>query len=102
MANSINNTNKAESPEENTQAPIFNIAKWVITFSFSVIGALGVVAIIAIAFGDEKKVSAIKDILSILLPVIGAWAGTVIAYYFSRENFESATKSTRSLVPQQS
>lgn len=87
--------------QEDTHAPIFNIAKWVILFSFSIIGVLGFSAIIAIALdSDEKKVIAIKDVLSILLPVIGAWAGTVIAYYFSRENFESATKNTKSLVRQ--
>jgi hypothetical protein len=98
MAISSRKEDKSKGFEESAHAPVFNIAKWVITFSFSVIGALGIVAILAVAFGDEKKVSAIKDILSILLPVIGAWAGTVIAYYFSRENFESAAKNTRSLV----
>ncbi len=28
-----------------------------------------------------------------VLPVIGTWVGTVLAFYFSKENFESASKS---------
>jgi hypothetical protein len=42
----------------------------------------------------------IKDILGILLPVMSAWAGTVLAYYFSKDNFETAARSTAALVQQ--
>jgi hypothetical protein len=41
-----------------------------------------------------------KDILGIVLPVISAWAGTVLAFYFSRENYESAARNTAALVKQ--
>lgn len=81
-------------------APRFDIAKWVIAFSFTVIGVLGLASIVAVIKGDAAKVAQVKDILSILLPVIGAWAGTVIAFYFSRDNFETAAKSTKELVKQ--
>jgi hypothetical protein len=78
----------------------FNLAKWVIIFVFSVTGFLGVVAIIAGAWASADRFTAIKDVLAIILPAIGVWAGTVIAFYFGRENFESASKSSAALVKQ--
>ena len=35
-----------------------------------------------------------------LLPVIGAWVGTVLAFYFGQVNFEAASKSAQNLVRQ--
>jgi hypothetical protein len=32
-------------------------------------------------------------VLTGVLPLLGAWVGTVLAYYFSKENFEAATRS---------
>jgi hypothetical protein len=79
----------------------FNLAKWIIIFVFSVTGVIGVVAIVmATVFYNEKSFGSVKDILGILLPVLSAWAGAVIAFYFGRENFESGTKSSVALVRQ--
>jgi hypothetical protein len=41
-----------------------------------------------------------KYILGVLLPVIGAWVGTVLAFYFGQVNFETASKSAANLVRQ--
>src|SRR5215510_11594765 len=41
-----------------------------------------------------------KYILGVLLPVIGAWVGTVLAFYFGQVNFEAASKSAANLVRQ--
>lgn len=48
----------------------------------------------------EARTQYAKDLLGILLPVASAWMGTIIAYYFSRENFEAASRSTQNLVKQ--
>jgi len=78
----------------------FNLAKWIIAFVFSVTGILGITGLFVAATTDGAKFIAIKDIFSILLPVLSAWAGTVLAFYFSRENFESAVRNTSALVRQ--
>ena len=39
-------------------------------------------------------------VMTTVLPLIGTWVGTVLAYYFSKENFEAATRSTAELVRQ--
>ncbi|MBF0528661.1 MAG: hypothetical protein HQK55_05205 [Deltaproteobacteria bacterium] len=37
-------------------------------------------------------------VLNAVLPLFGTWVGTVLAYYFSRDNFEAAAYSTERLV----
>ncbi len=39
-----------------------------------------------------------KDIFNIVLPVYSSWVGTILAFYFGRENFESANQQVRELV----
>jgi hypothetical protein len=48
--------------------------------------------------GDEKKFENIQYVMGVLLPLIGTWMGTVIAYYFSRENFDAANKSVEKMA----
>jgi len=76
-----------------------DLAKWVIAFVFAITGVLGVAAI-AVAMFDNAHFASAKDVLSMLLPVMGTWAGTVLAFYFTRDNFESAAKNTAALVKQ--
>jgi len=33
-----------------------------------------------------------------VLPLLGVWVGTLLAYYFSKENFEAATKSVTEMA----
>lgn len=39
-----------------------------------------------------------KFVLATLLPVVAAWVGTVLAFYFGKENFEAATKSVKDMA----
>jgi hypothetical protein len=96
-----NRADQSNAPASDEPKYRFNLAKWIIIFVFSVTGFIGVVAIVmATIFYNEKSFGSVKDILGILLPVLSAWAGAVIAFYFGRENFESGTKSSAALVKQ--
>jgi hypothetical protein len=96
-----NKEDQCNAPANDEPKYRFNLAKWIIIFVFSVTGFIGVVAIVmATIFYNEKSIGSVKDILGILLPVLSAWAGAVIAFYFGRENFESGTKSSAALVKQ--
>jgi hypothetical protein len=46
-------------------------------------------------FKDGTKAG---DVLAIVLPLLGTWVGTVLAYYFSRDNFEAASRSVEKMV----
>ncbi len=39
-----------------------------------------------------------RDILSLLLPVFGTWVGTLLAYYFGKDNYESGARNSASLA----
>ena len=63
------------------------------TLIFSVI-AITVLAGIAIANDPDNAMT----VFNIILPVFASWVGTILAFYFGRENFESANKQVRELV----
>jgi hypothetical protein len=48
--------------------------------------------------GRKEAFSILQYVFGALLPLWGTWIGTVLAYYFSRENFESANRSVQQLV----
>lgn len=55
------------------------------------------------AFWDKASIPANvmatgRLLLSSLVPLFGTWVGTVLAFYFSRRNFEAANRSTLDLV----
>jgi len=73
---------------------------WLVFFSA---GALVTHAIVMVAaVGWKGDAGAVKDttqlLLSSLLPLFGTWVGTVLAFYFSKENFEAANRGTIDLV----
>lgn len=76
----------------------FRIAKWVLIFSgVGVISLSGLV--IVGAWKDQEKYQAItQTVFSAVLPLLATWVGTVLAYYYSRENFESANQNVREMV----
>ena len=47
---------------------------------------------------DTEKETIFNQMFTMLLPLFGSWVGTVLAFYFTRENFESATKSYQQLM----
>jgi len=70
------------------------------------LGVISLGAIVLLAAGiaqyQDAKSTALKDaaqlIFTAILPLLGTWVGTVLAYYYSRENFESASRITVAAV----
>lgn len=60
------------------------------------------VILVIMAWLNLKKDSFedIEKLFTILLPVIGTWMGTILAFYFSKENFEAANQRVKDLVNQ--
>lgn len=63
----------------------------------SAIWGLVVVAGLAILMPTAKATSA-KDILTLLLPVFGTWVGTLLAYYFGKDNYESGARNSEKMA----
>jgi hypothetical protein len=85
------------------------LAKTVTTWALAAILAIAALIILvaginAIWGSAPQKMGQFFDIskyvLGVLLPVIGAWVGTVLAFYFGQVNFEAASRSAQNLVRQ--
>jgi CBS domain len=84
------------------------IARWVLAGSFTLIcivtfGAV-VFTVLAYFVPGESNVAPgniadiLTDLLNVLLPVVGAWIGALIAFYFARDNYIAATESAKILL----
>src|ERR1043166_7992064 len=62
------------------------------------VGLLGLATLIIILCWKGKECTQAKDLFTALLPVFATWVGTLLAFYFSKDNFESATKSVTEMA----
>jgi hypothetical protein len=51
-----------------------------------------------LAEAGEKRADEVRFVFSTILPLLASWVGTVLAYYYSRENLAAATRSVTDLA----
>ena len=54
--------------------------------------------VIILLASDQDRFESAKWVFNAIIPLIASWIGTVIAFYFGRENFESATRQAMALT----
>ncbi|HYK89190.1 MAG TPA: hypothetical protein VE398_10495 [Acidobacteriota bacterium] len=86
--------------DESGQPPeIAEIAKLVLVISGVAILGISLVSLGGAAWsGSAQFAETSRLVFNALLPLLGTWVGTVLAYYFSRKNFESASQSVERMV----
>jgi hypothetical protein len=66
--------------------------------ALAIVGAsiLAIVAIsaVAIALAGSSRAETSRLVFSSVLPLLGTWVGTVLAFYFARENLQAAAENT--------
>ena len=67
------------------------LALWVAFGGMAAVAGLSIVAI----WKDQTNA---LNILTMVLPVVGTWVGTVLAFYFAKDNLLAATQSTKELL----
>src|SRR5436305_2257960 len=76
-----------------------SIRRWL---AAGIVGAsiLGIVvlSIVAISTAGKTRPETSRLVFSSVLPLLGTWVGTVLAFYFARDNLEAATQSTLQLA----
>ena len=60
--------------------------------------AIAVTSTVAILVAGVDRAETSRLVFSSVLPLLGTWVGTVLAFYFARENLEAATQSTLALA----
>lgn len=68
-----------------------------VTIALSAIGITLVGAVIVTQTGAEARQDRMQ-VFTILVPVFASWVGTVLAFYFGRDNFVAASEQVRDLV----
>jgi hypothetical protein len=75
------------------------IAKWVLGIAGAAIFLVSGISLIAASRAGATQFQQTSQLVfNSLLPLLGTWVGTVLAYYFSRKNFESASNSVERMV----
>jgi hypothetical protein len=64
------------------------------------ISILAVTVLAAVIIVRRHDPDAPQNVLNSVLPLLGTWVGTILVYYFSKENFETATQSVTALAKQ--
>src|SRR4029453_16222492 len=59
----------------------------------SVVGIAGAAVFAIIYASDDERDETTRLVFTAMLPLFGTWVGTVLAFYFARENLQAATKS---------
>ena len=69
--------------------------------SLSFVG-IAVACVLAVVFATPAgRPEATRLVFTSVLPLLGTWVGTVLAFYFARENLQAATESTLRLTRRQ-
>jgi len=94
---------KSEADSEFRVALAKTVTAWALVAILAIAGLIIVVAgVNAIWRTDQidNFFDIAKYVLGVLLPVIGAWVGTVLAFYFGQASAEAASTSAANLVRQ--
>jgi hypothetical protein len=83
---------KGTSKSDGSSNPRDKIALWMLAGSLAIIFGTSIALIY-----NTKDFEKAERIFMTLLPVLATWVGTILAFYFSRENFESASKEMRGM-----
>lgn len=91
--------NGATGKDSGQPPELADIAKWVLGISGAAIFMISLVSLwAAFRTGGAQFAQTSQLVFNSLLPLLGTWVGTVLAYYFSRKNFESASQSVERMV----
>lgn len=94
-------SNTGTSANDNAPSDRSFLTRYVVRISIAATIVLGLAVIAASALDSSKERTALeaaKWVLGVVLPLLGTWVGTILAFYFGKDNFESATKQTLAAV----
>jgi len=72
------------------------IALKLITWSFILIFLIS----LAFFISTYNQPTESDKMFNVIIPLLATWIGTVLAFYFGRENFEAASKQYKSIINQ--
>jgi hypothetical protein len=92
----MNGQLKVHEPEQPRE--VTEIARWVLGISGMTILGISLMVLVGSWSDPAQFAESSRLVFNALLPLLGTWVGTVLAYYFSRKNFEAASQSVERMV----
>ena len=93
MADNMQQSPPGKSKPTDPRTKLAFIVTW---FSIGTVGVVAVAIVLGGAFGQgANTLQGAQLVLTGILPLLGTWVGTILAYYFSIANFEAAAASER-------
>src|SRR5262245_30441440 len=84
---------------KNDQTPKLENERWKLAQNITRNSTFGLAALaIAAIFFSEDKAQTAQMAFTAVVPLLASWVDAVLAYYYSSENLEAATKSVKDLV----
>lgn len=99
MTNTITNNLQTST----VQAPVKGKSRFVNYLALTIIVLSGLILVILVSMAwlnltASESFNNTEKLFTILLPVIGTWMGTILAFYFSKDNFEAANQQVKEMV----
>lgn len=85
---------------DNNMPSEWKSARFWLAIGVTTISIVSVAILATIIIVRQNDSNSPQNVLNSVLPLLGTWVGTVLAYYFSKENFEAATKSVSEMAKQ--
>lgn len=86
--------NRSDDPEK------LSNYRWQLARNITIGAIIGIAAVaaLAIGFSDDRPQTSTMVFTSVV-PLLASWVGTVLAYYYSSESMDAATRSVKELMP---
>jgi hypothetical protein len=84
----------------NTPPTEWKSTRFWLAVAVTAISITAVTILATLVIRKEGNPQSPQNVLNSVLPLLGTWVGTILAYYFSKENFEAATHSVTELAKQ--
>ena len=73
--------------------------RWGLALTITLVSMLGIVIVAGVAIGfSDTRSETTQMVFTAVTPLIASWIGAVIAYYFSSDSLETATRSAKDLI----
>jgi len=82
----------------NLDSDLDRSSRRILTFLIVSLSVVGVVVLSTVVIIKDHSANTLQLVFASVLPLLASWVGTILAFYFSKENFMAATQSVTEMT----